>query len=174
MNLNPRIILKPSFTVVGLSCQVPGVNGSTEALWELLGERYHEISQADPDVGYGVHTWDETGRQYLAGLGLRGMPGSWHTPSGMTELQIRAHAYAVFTHTGLVRDLPEKVGRIYEDWLPGSGYTSGGDFYFEYYDDRFLPGSRDSVVFVFVPVLSPSPQSSPSGRERRKRIEPSR
>jgi len=86
MNLNPRIILKPSFTVVGLSCQVPGVNGSTEALWELLGERYHEISQADPDVGYGVHTWDETGRQYLAGLGLRGMPGSWHTPSGMATL----------------------------------------------------------------------------------------
>ena len=162
MNFQPRIILKPAFTIVGLSCPVTGLNGSTEVTWEQLGERYHEIPQADPDVGYGVHTCDVSGRQYLAGLALRGMPGYWQTPSGMTTLHIEAHAYAVFNHTGLVRDLPERVDSIFEDWLPDSGFASGGDFYFEYYDDRFLPGSRDSVVLVFVPVLSPSPQSSPS------------
>jgi len=170
MNLNPRIILKPAFTVVGLTCLEPELNGSTEALWAQLGERYQEIPQADPDAGFGVHTWGQTGRQYLAGLALRGGAGSSQCPHGMTTLQIEAHAYAVFTHTGLMRDLPDRVNHIYGEWLPGSGYRGAGDFYFEYYDDRFLPGSCDSVVFVYVPVLSPSPRKkkepSPLKRER--------
>lgn len=150
MALEPRIILKPAFTVVGLSRPLTRLNGNLEALWQELGDRYGEIPQADPDAGYGVQTWSSTGRQYLAGLALSGSVRT--IPKEMTVLRIDAHAYAVFTHTGLLRDLQAMVGRIYGKWLPGSSYTSAGDFYFEYYDDRFSPGSPDSVVFIWIPV----------------------
>jgi AraC family transcriptional regulator len=152
MALEPRIILKPAFSVVGLSCPLARLDGDPEALWQELGDRYAEIPQADPDAGYGVHTWTGSGRQYLAGLALRG--GEGDLPTDMTVLQIGAHAYAVFVHTGLVQDLPETVARIYEGWLPGSIYESVGNFYLEYYDDRFTPGSPDSVVFLWAPVVA--------------------
>ena len=148
--MEPRIILKPAFSVVGLSRPVARFNGGFEALWHELGDRYIEIPQADPDSGYGVHIWSDAGREYLAGLALGGSADS--IPEDMTVLKFQAHAYAVFTHTGLLRDLPEKVECIFEGWLPGSAYQVAGDFYFEYYDDRFTPGSNDSVVFVWVPV----------------------
>lgn len=150
MALEPRIILKPAFSVVGLSRPLARLVGDSEALWQELGSRYAEIPQADPDAGYGVHTWTGSSWQYLAGLSLRSAGGE--IPPDMTLLQIEAHAYAVFVHIGLVQDLPKTEGRIFEGWLPGSGYQPAADFYFEYYDDRFTPGSPDSVVFLWVPV----------------------
>ena len=148
--LAPRIILKPAFRVVGLSRPLSQLDGNLEALWGELGDRYVEIPQADPDAGYGVHTWSEARRAYLAGLALVGREGD--VPTDMSVLRIEAHTYAVFVHTGLMQGLAETVGRIYEGWLPGSGYQAAADFYFEYYDDRFSPGSPDSVVFLWVPV----------------------
>lgn len=147
----PQIVFKPAFTVVGLSQPVVGQDGNTETLWEVLGARYSEISQADPDVGFGVHTWSDSGHQYLAGLALRG--GVGEIPGDMAVFKVDAHTYAVFAHTGLVCDLPGMVAHIYDVWLPTSGYERAGNFYFEYYDDRFMPGSPDSVVFLFVPVV---------------------
>ena len=148
--LEPRIILKPAFSVVGLSRPLARLDGNLEALWQELGDRYAEIPQADPDAGFGVHTWAGSSRQYLAGLALAGSEGQ--VPPDMTVLRIEAHAYAVFVHTGFMRGLAETVRGIFDGWLPGSGYESAADFYFEYYDDRFSPGSPDSVVFLWVPV----------------------
>jgi len=148
--LNARIILKPAFSVVGLSCPMARLNGDFEALWQQLGDRYSEIPQADPDTGYGVHTWDASGHVYLAGLSLGG--GARGIPEDMTVLKFEAHSYAVFTHSGLLQALPETVVRIFEGWLPDSGYEIADDYYFEYYDDRFTPGSPDSVIFLWVPV----------------------
>ena len=152
MTFEPRVIVKPAFSVVGLSRPWNCLDGNLDALWQDLGARYVEIPQADPDAGFGVHTWTEAGRAYLAGLALRGGEGG--VPPDMTVLRIKAHAYAVFIHTGLMRGLPVTVGRIFDSWLPNSGYEAAGDFYFEYYDDRFTPGSADSIIFLWVPVAS--------------------
>ena len=151
MAFEPRIILKPAFSLVGLSRSLARLDGNQDALWQELGDRYAEIPQADPDAGFGVHAWSEAGRVYLAGLALG--TGEGDVPPDMTVLRIKAHAYAVFVHTGLMQGLAETVGRIYGSWLPGSGYVSTADFYFEYYDDRFSPGSPDSVIFLWVPVV---------------------
>ncbi len=152
MGLTPRIILKPPFSVVGLSRPLTRLNGDFEALWEELGDRYTELPQADPDMGYGVHTWEADERLYLAGLVLLG-GGAGRVPDDMTVLRLEAQAYAIFTHTGTLRTLLQMVARIFDGWMPGSGYKSEGKFYFEYYDDRFTPGSPDSVLFLWVPVV---------------------
>lgn len=158
--MEPRIIYKPAFSVVGLSQPFSGWDGRIDALWTQLEQRYQEIPMADPDVGFGVHTWQAGKNRYVAGLALRKVPGRGGMgplPPGMTRISLDPHAYAVFVHNGVMTCLGETVDMIFEDWLPGSGYRCAADFYFEYFDDRFQPGSRDSVLFLFLPVKQGSP-----------------
>lgn len=149
--MEPRLIFKPAFSVIGLSHDGVRPNGYRDALWEALGARYPEMPHADPDAGFGVHTWNADGHRYLAGLALR---GAGPTPVGMVSLSIGPHAYAVFAHAGRAHHLDETIRRVYVDWLPGSGYRLAENLYFEYYDDRFIPGSEQSLLFLFIPVQS--------------------
>lgn len=147
--LSPRIVYKASFTVVGFALEGEISVRKGDALWGKLGERFAEIPHADPDAGFGVHTWVDSKHQYLAGLAVR---GNGVIPAGMTEQRFDAHIYAVFVHTGQMSGLAQTLGGILDEWLPGSGYERDGEFYFEYYDDRFKPGSGDSIIFLWVPV----------------------
>jgi len=153
--MKPRIIIKPAFTVVGLSQCVERSDGNAEALWTQLSARFQEIPNADPDTGFGVHSWKGSERQYLVGIAMRGtLMGEKvpEVPEGMTSYPITKHAYAVFPHHGLIDRLSSTIDTIFIDWLPGSGYQTAENYYFELYDDRFQPGSEDSVLFIFVPV----------------------
>lgn len=154
--LTPRIVYKTSFTVVGFAREGEISEQDNDSLWGRLGERYAEIPHADPDTGFGVHTWTDSKRRYLASLTVR---ENGVIPAGMTELSFDAHIYAVFVHTGQMSGLAQTVAWIFEEWLPGSGYERDADFYFEYYDDRFQPGSMDSVIFLWVPVREKSNNS---------------
>ncbi|MCB2210349.1 GyrI-like domain-containing protein [bacterium] len=145
--MEPRIIYKPGFTVVGIAQN--GDSGDGDALWDELGARYREIPQADPDVGYGVRSITDDDKTYLVGLAVR---EEGRTPPGMKSVRFEPHTYAVFVHRGRAARLPETVGAALSEWLPGSGYALAGTRYFEYYDDNFEPGSDESVIFVWVPV----------------------
>jgi AraC family transcriptional regulator len=145
--MEPRIIYKPGFAVVGFA-QNDG-DGDGEALWDQLGARYQEIPHVDPDVGYGVRSIADEDQAYLVGLAVR---EEGLTPPGMTTVRFEPHTYAVFVHRGLAESLPETVGAALGEWLPGSGYALAGTRYFEYYDDNFEPGSDKSVIFLWVPV----------------------
>ncbi len=145
----PRIIYKAGFTVVGLVHMGEIKDGSKDALWEELGRRYKEIPQADPDIGFGVHTKADGELRYLAGL-RAGHLGE--LPAGMIKQAFPPHVYAVFTHRGRMEALPSSIDSIFQSWLPTSSYNLDGEYYFEYYDDRFQPNSRDSVIFLWVPV----------------------
>ncbi len=148
----PRIVLKAGFTVVGLPVCGGFHDGEVEALWDKIGKRFDEISNVDPDCGYGLHTWRDGVHCYLAGLGVNGS-GKVIVPEGMKAVTTGTHAYAVFVHRGLQADLPDTVSYVFKGWLPQSEYQAADNFYFEYYDDRFQPGSPDSVIFVYVPVV---------------------
>ena len=153
--MEPRIIIKSSFTVVGLSLPFECLDGNSEALWAQLSGRFQEIPDADPGTGFGVHTWNGSERHYLAGMALRGaIKGEKvpEVPKGMEAYHLKKHAYAVFPHHGLIDYLSTTIDTIFNDWLPGSGYQTAENYYFELYDDRFQPGSEDSVLFIFVPV----------------------
>ena len=142
------MIYKAGFTVTGLGLNGDRLAESREGLWERLGERFREIPQADPDVGYGVvWTRPDAGISYLAGLAA-GMG----TPSGMVSHHFDKQLYAVFHHAGPVAGLQETVRQIYEVELPQMRYQVSGEYYFEVYDDRYDPGEADSIVFIWVPV----------------------
>ena len=147
--MEPRIIYKPAFTIVGLIQDGKASKRKADRLWEELGARFGEIPHVDPDVGFGVHIKPRDGRRYLVGFAVG---GAGSVPEGMVEFHLDGHAYAVFTHRGRVDRLEETVQNIYSDWLPKSGYCRDGDFYLEYYDDHFTPHSDDSAMFLFIPV----------------------
>jgi len=147
--LAPRIIYKPGFTLVGLACEEVPPGDRKDALWEALGECFNEIPHADPDAGFGVHILSGSDRQYLAGLAVR---RAGVVPPGMAALTLPANAYAVFMHRGLSESLQETVKEIFNGWQPESDYEQAGAYFFEYYDDRFQPNSRDSVIFLWLPV----------------------
>ena len=155
VKVEPRILYKPAFSVVGFSQPFLGWDGELDALWKKLESRYREIPLADPDIGFAVHTWTPSQKLYLAGMALRKVPGRGQAvslPPGMTRLSFDPNAYAVFPHRGLVGGLSETLRMINRDWLPASRYRSAANYFFEVYDDRFQPGSDDSLLFVYVPV----------------------
>lgn len=147
--MEPQIVLKSTFTVVGFSENGNGSDVAPEVLWNALSARFHEIPGADPDAGYGVHTWQNGQHHYLIGLAAS---CSSHPPVGMVARSFDPHAYAVFIHPGPISGLGATIAWIFDDWLPKSKFQWVADFYFEYYDDRFAPDSEDSIMFLFVPV----------------------
>ena len=150
--MEPRIIYKPAFTVVGFAQTLTGGDWDSDSLWEQLGTRFQEIPFADPDVGYGVHITTGEARQYLAGLGLTRPEAA--VPADMVQYRMGPQTYAVFAHAGLLKDLPATVGAAFESWLPAVGYRPSANYYFEFYDDHFQPDSPLSTLFIWIPVTA--------------------
>ena len=149
--MEPRIIYKPAFTVVGFAQTVNGDGGDIERLWEQLAARFREIPFANPDVGYGVHITCDRTHRYLAGLGVTRQGGA--VPADMAAFQMVPQTYAVFTHNGWMVELPATVDAVYATWLPEAGYHPAADYFFEFYDDHFQPDSALSTLFIWVPVV---------------------
>lgn len=74
-------------------------------------------------------------------------------PEGMEIFKIPASRYAVFTHKGDVKKVDHTVNFIYSNWLLESGeyYNYGPDL--EIYDDKYIPGSDDSIMYYGIPIL---------------------
>lgn len=149
--MNPCILLRPPLTLVGLACNGSQHGRLRDRLWAQIANRHSEILHADPDAGYGLHMFDNGNHRYLAGLAVN---GPVVLPEGMTSFSLPQHAYAVFHHFGLLSTLDQTLLQIFDHWLPGSGYQQAADTYYEYYDDRFSPGSPDSLMFVNIPVVT--------------------
>ena len=147
--MNPRIIFKPAFTVVGLLQDDQKDDASIDELWLRLGSRFHEIEGVDPDVGYGVHFSKDDGDQFLVGFSVQ---QNGPIPKGMTAMHFEPKAYAVFTHQGFLDGIKETLAECFLAWLPRSGYQREGAYYIEVYDDRFVPNSPDSLISIYVPL----------------------
>ena len=147
--MKPWLIYKPAFSVVGIPLNGGDLPRHFDALWDQLTARYAEIPHADPDQGYGLHYLVDDEHAYLAGLAVHQVDV---IPQGMAARGIPPNTYAVFVHNGCSVHLPQTVERAFTEWLPASSYQLAGDFYFEYYDDRFHPVSPESVISIYVPV----------------------
>ena len=147
--MEPRIIFKPAFTVVGLLQDKDDIDTSVEGLWESLGARLSEIIGADPDVGFEVHFMEEDGHRYLVGFAVLKQST---VPKGMTAINFDAYNYAVIPHQGSLDGIADTLAGFDSDWLPTSGYQRDEATYFEVYDDRFVPNSPDSLISIYVPL----------------------
>jgi len=148
--MEPRIISKPAFSVVGLKIRAQGGSPEIPRLWDSLMSRAHEIVGKVSDAAYGViDRFDAAGGQfdYVAGFEVE---GSHQLPSGMTVLHVPGHRYAVFDCT--LPTLMEALDQADHKWLPSSAYRRARGWDFEFYDEQFDPANPSSPMSIYIPV----------------------
>ena len=148
--MEPKIVSKPAFTVVGMQVRGKNENGEIPQMWGAFMPRAVEIRhKANPDVCYGVcGNMDASGEfDYLAGFEVS---SAADIPEGMASWALPESKYAVFTCT-----LPT-IGQAFEyahkTWLPQSGYQPAPSPEFELYDDCFNPQDESSELYIYIPI----------------------
>jgi AraC family transcriptional regulator len=149
--IEPNIVAKPAFTVVGMKYRGKNEHDEIPQLWRTFGPHMHEIKRAvSPAASYGVmDNYDEkTGEfDYLAACEVTGPP---ETSPGMTSKTVPSQTYAVLpTSLATIR---RTYDEIYQEWLPKSGYDRAAGPEFEFYDDNFDSGNPDSEFYLYIPV----------------------
>ncbi|MBW6513185.1 MAG: GyrI-like domain-containing protein [Candidatus Syntrophosphaera sp.] len=154
--MEPRIVHREAFTVVGMKCRTTMADNQIPRLWEDFNPRARAVQHALFAQGcYGIcfnEEGDEPGGDwfsYLAGVEVTELKD---VPAGMESLLIPASDHAVFEHLGTLENLQQTYHFIYNQWLPQSEYVMLGSQDFELYDQRFKYGLPDSVMEIWIPV----------------------
>ena len=148
--MEPKIVTKPAFTVVGMKYFGKNENSEIPKMWGEFNPRFGEVQhKVDPDVCYGVcGDLDESGNfRYVAGFEVAKADG---LPAGMESWPIPEHQYAVFPCT--LQTIHEAYQLAHETWLPGSEYKRSAAPDFELYDETFDPNDPASILYVYIPI----------------------
>lgn len=141
----------PAFTVVGLFYRGKNDQGQIPSLWGELNARAHTIPHR-PGAAFGVidnFDMEQGIFDYVAGF--EAAPGAENSvPDGMVLKTVPAQRYAVFDTT--LAELMPTIGRIYNEWMPTSGFrrTSGAEF--EFYGPEFDPSVPGAIMQLFIPI----------------------
>lgn len=155
--LTPRFESKAAFTVIGMSCQSTMQNNVIPKLWGEFNARCEEIKNSvNPNTCLGicmsdpnVEMTESTPFTYLAAVEVS---NSAEVPEGMMVKKLPASDYAVFEHHGSLETLGNTYDDIYNGWFSQAPYLQDKDYDFELYDDRFVFGSPDSIMEIWVPI----------------------
>ena len=162
--IEPKIVQKEAFTVVGLEASFigalsPDANNFelVPALWHRFINRLDEVESRTDEACYGlIITRPERERShpdellYVAGTAVRGVAS---LPEGMVRHEVPASTFAVITHRGPIADLPETIRCAMEEWLPGSGYR-WNLLEVERYDHRFsIESPEESETEIWIGVV---------------------
>lgn len=146
--MEPQLITKPAFTVVGLLLHTKPMTPEIPQLWEQFVPRMDEIAHvAEPHVSYGIMAHNEAMDKldYMAGHAVTQVD---ELPPGMSRWDLPANTYAVFTTT--LPKIGETFGYIFNTWLPTAGYQPVNAPYFERYGEEFSP--NNPVMAIYLPV----------------------
>ena len=149
--MQPQVVTKPAFTVVGLCIHTLAKAAEIPLLWDQFVPRMDEVQHlAEPHVSYGLmdHFNQEIGElDYMAGNAVEQVID---LPAGMARWDLPANTYAVFETT--LPNIGETFGTIYNSWLPTSGYQHAAAPYFERYGETFDPDDPTSKLSIYIPV----------------------
>jgi AraC family transcriptional regulator len=149
--MEPKIVERSAFTVVGMHYRGKNENNEIPQLWQAFGPRVPEIKNiAHEHVAYGISAnMDEsTGAfDYVAGFEVS---SAQDLGEGMVRFEVPGGKYAVFATT--LPGLGETFQYAYRTWLPQSGYQPTGGPDFEVYDEQFDPQDPNSVFDVYIPI----------------------
>ena len=166
--MEPQIISKPAFDLLGVSERIDPAHADYTAIWGRFEAHHAAVAAASVDPGYyGVClACAEPGKiEYLAGMAVQGVA---QAPEGLALRHIPAQQYAVFACT--MGTISATYAAIYGQWLPASGYECdepGADF--EYYPPD-MSGSPDEPVYIYKairPAAAAADLAEPRFVERR-------
>jgi predicted transcriptional regulator YdeE/DNA-binding transcriptional MerR regulator len=155
--MEPKIITKPGFTLVGLRYFGKNENMEISHHWERFNQRMRELGglpneTGDAAIGLCITPEDEPidgAFEYVAGLPVT---KAEDVPEDFVVRHVPEHTYAVFAHKGDLPSLPKTYEYIYETWLPQSGYRLADKIDFEYYDADFKDFAPESIFYIYVPI----------------------
>ena len=148
--MEPKVVTKPAFTVVGMLCHGKNENNEIPQLWREFMPRAQEIRQvATPHCAYGVCGELDKGDEfdYLAGFGVTGID---EIPAGMTSWEVPEQTYAVFPCT--LKSIHQAYEYAFQTWLPQSGYQRAEGPDFELYDEDFDSQAQDPELAIYIPI----------------------
>ncbi len=155
ITMEPSIVRKAAFTVVGMEYHGRNENNEIPALWESFLPRMDEIQhQVSTEGSFGLCIGDPDYKQtgvfrYVAG---QAVTEGATVPDGMVAVTVPEATYAVFTHRGTLETLGQTYDYIYGTWLPTSGRELADTPDFEFYDNRFDATSPSSEMDIYVPL----------------------
>lgn len=150
-HVQPEIVNKPGFTVIGLKNRCKNRESGVRELWRQFTERWEEVQQAGPaDMVCGLrdHFDTESGEfDYLAGVEVEAVDS---VPDGMEAWDVEAQNYAVFPTT--LSGLNDTYRYASDSWLQESNYRRTPGPEFEQYSQGFNPDNPDSRLDLYIPV----------------------
>jgi AraC family transcriptional regulator len=156
MVIEPNIVDKPGFTVVGLEIRTRPFAKEIPALWGQFAPRIDEVvAIAEPGVSYGVMENFDPLRSTLDYTAAVSVTSTERIPDGMVARALEAATYAVFPAT--LSTLGDVFGYIFDAWAPGASLEQLRAPYFERYDESFDPGNPASQVEIYIPVRPRAP-----------------
>ncbi|MBX5154134.1 AraC family transcriptional regulator [Rhizobium lentis] len=142
---------RAAFRVVGLGTDCSfAKTGAIPALWQSFFARESDVIGVVPGIAYGVCCMgDEAGNfRYIAGVEASA------STSGMEQIDLPSHHYAVFTHSGHISDLPKTVYTIWNKVMPDLGLQAAQAPDFELYDHRFNGQTGRGEMEIWIPIVS--------------------
>ncbi|PKO13233.1 MAG: AraC family transcriptional regulator [Chloroflexi bacterium HGW-Chloroflexi-10] len=154
--MEPKFVTKPAFMVVGMRYFGKNQAGEIPRLWDAFLPHLGEIQQTDESCdSFGIcNQPDAEGNfEYVAGLPVTCVDS---LPEGMVARLVPQQDYAVFVHVGGLDTLGQTYEYIYQQWLPNSAYLfrPGGNDFELYHEGEFNPASKDSKMYIYVPVVT--------------------
>jgi predicted transcriptional regulator YdeE/DNA-binding transcriptional MerR regulator len=156
--MEPRIITKEAFTVVGIPFKGFISSGPYEdgennneigKAWDAFNARAGEVKHwSGPAVGlcFGMPNREEP--WYIAGAEVE---RAEDVPPDMMAREVPAQKYAVFECA--LPTLSETYRYIMEEWQPASGYQRGDGPDFEVYDEKWdMNDEQNSPMYVYWPI----------------------
>lgn len=145
--MEPKIITKPDFAVVGVMYFGKNENNEIPQVWEKLNPRYEEIPhKTGPAYGVCGDLEDDGRFHYLAGFEVS---EAEDLPEGMEKWDVPEQQYAIFPCS--LKTIHETYQYIFETWLPQSGYTRAGGPDFELYGEAFDMETGEGLS-IYMPV----------------------
>ena len=153
-DMEPKIITRPAFTMVGMRYFGNNQNQEISKLWGAANQHMDKVKNVAADwgaIGLCSMVPDAPAGEfeYVAGLVVSKVED---LPEGFVAREVPSYKYAVFTHVGALSSLKDTYEYIYQTWLPQSGYELAGGIDFEYYDEDFKDFAPDSRFYIYVPI----------------------
>ncbi len=157
--MEPSIVTKPAFTVVGLPftgyISAPPYEGSDQnneigAVWDQVMARCREIKHVcGPGYGLCFGMPNDKEPWYIAGFEVSKVES---LPAGMLSMSVPAQKYAVFPCT--LGAIGATYRYITEEWQPRSGYEHADAPDFECYDEEPDPAAppQDMKLWLYWPI----------------------
>ena len=155
--MQPKIIEKNRFTVIGMDCLTTTEDNEdhkvVQELWDEFRPRIDEVkNKKNPTRMVGIYKQRKNYPNRFAYIASVEVSTLSDIPKGMIPKIINGSKYAIFTYQGELCDIDKTYDYIYDEWLPESDFdeNKNGDN-LEIFNIDF-PEENNSDVDIYIAI----------------------